>query len=147
MDYDDDVTDDFIESIFNSKSSKTIPSSSPKVNNDLKKGDEGRKFRPRPEKTEMTSGPEKADSDPVSKSPESKRKRKEEENPGSNPVNPDLGVESNQPPEPGSNPIPDPSKLSQVAQGGNYRRWDPNEVPTMVKAKPIWLRLLDISQH
>ncbi len=51
-------------------------------------------------------------------------------------MNPDLGVESNQPPEPGSNPIPDPSKLSQVAQGGNYRRWDPNEVPTMVKAKP-----------
>ena len=30
VDYDDDVNDDFIESIFNSKSSETIPSNSPK---------------------------------------------------------------------------------------------------------------------
>ena len=40
VDYDDDVTGDFIESIFDSKSPTTIPSNSSKVNNHLKKGDE-----------------------------------------------------------------------------------------------------------
>ncbi len=45
VDYDDDVTDDFIERIFDSKSSKTIPSNSPKVNNHLKKGEEKHKSR------------------------------------------------------------------------------------------------------
>ena len=51
-------------------------------------------------------------------------------------MNPEFGVETNPLPKPGSNPIPDPSKLSQVATGSNIRRWDPYEFPTMVQAKP-----------
>ena len=43
VDYDDDVVDDFVSDIFDPKSSTTIPSSSPKVNNHLKKGDEKQK--------------------------------------------------------------------------------------------------------
>jgi hypothetical protein len=109
VDYDDDVVDDFVSRIFDSKSSSTIPSNSPKVNIHLKKGVGKLKFRSEPENTELKSGPEKADSDPVSKSQESKRRRKEEENPGFNPVNPEIGVETNQLPEFGSNPTPDPS--------------------------------------
>ena len=74
VDYDDEVVDDFVSRIFDSKSSSTIPSNSPKVNNiHLKKGVGKQKFRSEPENTELESGPEKADSDPVSKSQESKR--------------------------------------------------------------------------
>ena len=40
VDYDDDIVEDFVSNIFDSKSSTKIPSSSPKVNNHLKKGDE-----------------------------------------------------------------------------------------------------------
>ena len=74
VDYDDEVVDDFVSRIFDSKSSSTIPSNSPKVHNiHLKKGVGKQKFRSEPENTELKSGPEKADSDPVSKSQESKR--------------------------------------------------------------------------
>jgi catalase len=62
-----------VSRIFDSKSSSTIPSNSPKVNIHLKKGVGKLKFRSEPENTELKSGPEKADSDPVSKSQESKR--------------------------------------------------------------------------
>ena len=79
VDYDDEVVDVFVDDIFDTKSSSTIPSSSPKANNHLKKGDNKNKSRSEPEKTELNSGSEKADSDSVSKSPESKRKRKEHE--------------------------------------------------------------------
>ena len=68
--------------IFDPKSSPTIPSSSPKINNHLEKGEDKNKSRIEPENTELNSGPEKAESDPVSKSQNSKKKRKEEENPG-----------------------------------------------------------------
>ena len=96
------------------ESSSTIPPNSPKVNNiHLKKGVGKQKFRSEPENTELKSGPEKADSDLVSKSQESKRRRKEEENPGFNPVDPEIGVETNQLPEFGSNLTPDPSKRSK----------------------------------
>ena len=78
VDYDDKVVDIFVDT-FDTKSSLTILSSSPKANNHLKKGDDKNKSRSEPEKTELNSGPEKADSDAVSKSPESKRKRKEHE--------------------------------------------------------------------
>ncbi len=76
VDYDDDVTGDFIESIFDSKSSTTIPSNSSKVNNHLKKGEAKNKSRIEPENTELNSGPVKAESDPVSKSQNSKKKGK-----------------------------------------------------------------------
>ena len=95
----------------------TIPSNLQKVDeNHLKKHDEEKKSRSEPEKTVLNSGPEKADSDPVSKSPESKRKRKEYEIPGSEPVNPESGVETYRLPDPGSNSTPDPSTPFQVAQ-------------------------------
>jgi hypothetical protein len=81
VDYDDDVVDDLVSDIFDPKSSTTIPSSSPKVINHLEKGEDKNKSRIEPEKTELNSGPEKAESDPVSKSQNSKKKRKEEENP------------------------------------------------------------------
>ncbi len=65
MDYDDDVVDDFVSDIFDSKSSPTIPSSSPKVNNYPEKSDENKKSRIEPENTELNSGHEIAESDPV----------------------------------------------------------------------------------
>jgi hypothetical protein len=37
VDYDDDIVEDFVSNIFDSKSSTKIPSSSRKVNNHLKK--------------------------------------------------------------------------------------------------------------
>ena len=40
-----------------------------------------KKFRSEPENTELNSGPEKAESDPVSKSQNSKKKRESKENP------------------------------------------------------------------
>ena len=107
MDYDDDVVDDFVSDIFDKNSSTTNPSSSPKTKHQLKKGDEQKKSQSEPENTELNSGPEKADSDPVSKSPELKKKRKEHETPGSEPVNPEIGVETDRLPDPGSNPTPD----------------------------------------
>ena len=62
----------------------TIPSNLQKVDeNHLKKDDEEKKFRSDSENTVLNVGPEKAGSDPASRSPESKRKRKEEENPDS----------------------------------------------------------------
>ena len=73
VDYDDDVNDHFVESIFEPKSSETIPSNPPKANNHLKKGDEKQKFRSEPENTKLNSGPEKAESDPVSQSQNSKK--------------------------------------------------------------------------
>ncbi len=78
--------------IFDPKSSTTIPSSSPKINNHLENGEDKNKSRIEPENTELNSGPEKAESDPVSKSQNSKknRERKEEENPGFDPVNPEI---------------------------------------------------------
>ena len=69
VDYDDDVVDDFVSDIFDLKSSPTTPSSSPKINNHLKKGEDKKKSRIEPENTELrNSGLEKADLDPVSKS-------------------------------------------------------------------------------
>ena len=53
VDYDDDVVDDFVSDIFDPKSSTTIPSSSPKVNNHLEKGEDKNKSRIEPEKTEL----------------------------------------------------------------------------------------------
>jgi hypothetical protein len=81
-----------VSDIFDPKSSPTIPSSSPKINNHLEKGEDKNKSRIEPENTELNSGPEKAESDPVSKSQNSKknRERKEEENPGFDPVNPEI---------------------------------------------------------
>ena len=59
----------------------TIPSNLQKVDEShLKKDDEERKFRSDSENTALNVGPEKAGSDPASKSSESNRKRKEEEN-------------------------------------------------------------------
>jgi hypothetical protein len=116
VDYDDDVVDDFVSDIFDPKSSPKIPSSSPKVYNHLKKAEDKKKSRSEPEKTELNSTPEKADSDSVSRSPESKRKRKEHEIPGSEHVKPEIEVETYRLPDPGSNPTPDPSTPFQVAQ-------------------------------
>ncbi len=52
----------------------------------------------------------KADSDPVSKSQNSKKKRREEENPGFDPVNLEIGVGNLSTAESGSNPTPDLSR-------------------------------------
>ena len=54
----------------------TIPSNLQKVDeNHLKKDDEEKKFRSDSENTVLNVGPEKAGSDPASRSPESKRKK------------------------------------------------------------------------
>ncbi len=82
-----------------------------------------RKFRSEPENTELNSGPVKADSDSVSKSPElKKKKRKEDETPGSEPGNPENGAETDQLPDPGSNPTPNPSSTFQVGKKVEKRR-------------------------
>jgi hypothetical protein len=79
VDYDDDSVEEFVSDIFQSKTSTKIPSSSLKDNNHLKKGDEHKKSQPEPENTELNPGPEKADSDSVSKIPELKKKKRKGE--------------------------------------------------------------------
>jgi hypothetical protein len=66
VDYDDEIVDDFVSNIFDPNSSTTIPSSPSKFKNHLKKGDDEEKYQSEPENTDLNSGPEKADSDPVS---------------------------------------------------------------------------------
>ena len=62
----------------------TIPSNLQKVDEKhLEKDDEEKKFRSDSENNVLNVGPEKAGSDPASRSPESKRKRKKEEIPDS----------------------------------------------------------------
>ena len=93
MDYDDEIVEDFVSNIFDPNSSTITPSSSPKTKNHLKKDDEQKQSQSEPENTDLNSGPEKADSEPVSKSPELRRKKKkEDETPGSEPVNPECGI-------------------------------------------------------
>ncbi len=52
-----------------------------------------------------------------------KKRRKEDETPGSKPENPEIGVELNQLPNPGSNLTPDPSTPFQAPKGVIKRRW------------------------
>ena len=75
VDYDDEIVEDFVSNILETNSSTTIPSSSPKSKAIWKKVRNKKKFRSEPENTELNSGPVKADSDPVSKSQNSKKNR------------------------------------------------------------------------
>ena len=134
VDYDDESVEDFVSNIFEPNSSTRTPSSSPKTKNHLKKGDEQKQYQSEPENTDLNSGPEKADSEPVSKSPELRRKKKkEDETPGSEPVNPENGVETSQLPDPGSNLTPDPPATFQVGKKVEKRRWSEDED---IEAKP-----------
>ena len=66
------LVESFVSDIFDLKSPANIPSNLTRLNNHLKRDDEKYGIPISPEKAGLNSGPENPDSDPVSKSPESK---------------------------------------------------------------------------